>query len=262
MNKNIVKSLFFILASINPLLLKAQEFSPRAQEILRQSVENEVAPHLRYLNASIFASSPALSGNDDLSSSVDVSSKLSLGFKLGYTYVEESVTARAELSYRNIKFKNESKAGDLIEHSYTNHDIGLSYYVIHQTWERIKLVAGVKFQSLFYSQTKTVPNTVEIKSEVEAIPSVGVEWDAWKSESTVISPYALIGISLPSADVKNGMSTQVGFKFNYAYVPNYTIIGDLSYSEIDNKTEVTQFTIASKQKRSDFNLQLGMQKEF
>jgi hypothetical protein len=261
-NNFISQSLFFVFVSLNSLALQAQEFSPRAQEILRQSVENENIPSLRYLNVSIYSSSPTISGSDDLFSDVDISSKLSLGFKLGYTYTEESITARAELSYRDVNFNKNTKSGTAIENNSKIHDIGLSYFIAHQTWEKVKLVVGIKYQSLYFFQSKVGQSYLEIKSEFEGIPSIGAEWMAWKRETYNVAPYALLGISLPTADVKNGLSAQFGFKFNAAYVANYSIIGDLSYSQTQNRTTVTQFTTDSKQSRSDLNLQLGMQKEF
>lgn len=242
--------------------LQAQEFSPRAQEILRKSVENDSSPSLRYLNASLFSSSTTILGSDDLWSSVNIPSKLSMGFKLGYTYVEESITARAELSYRSIDFKKTTESGTPVKNDSSAHDIGLSYYIAHQTWENVKLVIGAKFQTLYYFQSQIGQSYIDVKSEIEAVPSIGTEWTAWKNETTSVAPYALLGFSLPTADVKIGLSHQIGFKYNYSYSPNYTALGDLSYSESRNNTTVTQFTTDSKQHRAELNLKMGLQKEF
>lgn len=261
-NTTLLNSLFCAFVSFNSASAFAQEFSPRAQEMLRQSVENETTPSIRFLNASVYTTTTTLSGSDDLSNSVDIGSRQSLGFKLGYIYQEEFITARAELSYRNIIFSNEANSSIPVEKNYTNHDIGLSYYITHQTWENVKLVAGVKYQSLYYFQSDVGQSYIKVKSEFEAIPSVGVEWLPGKIQSSSLALYALMGLSLPSADVKPGLSTQFGIKFNHAYSPDYTIIGDFSYAKIQNKTDVTQFTTASKQSRSELSLQVGLQKEF
>lgn len=264
MRKNhlILKSLFVVIASITSVKAQAQEFNRRAQEMLRQSIENEKTPSLRYFNSSIFASTPSISGSDDTWSSVDIRSKLSLGVKLGYTYIEESITARAELSYRSVDFKKDDESGTTVDNNSDAHDIGFSYYITHQTWEKVKLVIGLKYQNLYYFQNKLGQNAVEVKSKHEAIPSFGAEWMAWKTAEMNLSPYALLGASLPTADVKVGSNYQLGFKFNHVYTANYSIIGDLSYSETHNKTSVTQFTTDSSQKHNDLNLQLGLQKEF
>ncbi|MBC7458871.1 MAG: hypothetical protein H7235_11360 [Bdellovibrionaceae bacterium] len=261
-NTNLLKLLFCTLMFIDCLSTSAQEFSPRAAEMLRQSVENETTPSLRFLNASIFTTTTNISGSDDLSNSIDIGSRQSLGLKIGYTYQEEFITARAELGYRNIIFSNEANSSIPIEKNYTNHDIGLSYYIIHQTWEKVKLVAGVKYQSLYYFQSEVGQSYIKIISEFEAVPSVGVEWLPGRIPSSSLAVYALMGVSLPNADVKPGLSTQFGIKFNHVYSPHYTILSDFSYSKIQNRTDVTQFTTASKQSRSELNLQFGLQREY
>lgn len=242
--------------------VEAQEFSPQAQETLRKSVLAEKTESVHFMSAAIYASSMALTGQDSVWNSVKITSPMNFGIKLGYSYAEEALTLRAELGYRNVKFKGDTSSAITVENTYTPHDISVAYYIIHQTWEKIKLIASVKYQSLYFFQSRAGQNVVEVKSVLEAVPTVGLEGAIWNSASAELSGFAMAGISFPNKDVKSGPSAQFGLRYNRIYSADYKILSQIDFSETRNKTIDNQFTIPSDQVRAEINLMMGLQREF
>lgn len=227
-----------------------------------QSSQQQKVKIYKQGDVSFFTGYTTLLGRDNQWPSVNITSPLSTGIKLGYDYFEGPLNLHLDISYRSLNFKNDSKNNIPVKKSYSSEDLNLSYSIIYQTWTSVRLLGGIKYLNLYYFQSQPSQNFVEVKSVLGVLVRLGIEVDLLSSDSFSSNLLGLIGPSLSTANLESGYNGQLSLNFNYNYSKTYQLVSELSYSETYNHTNDNQFTTASKQGRADLALSVGLRTKF
>jgi hypothetical protein len=210
---------------------------------------------------SLNTSYSAIVGSDVTYPKVFISTPLTPGLNFDFHYAEDSYfSSFIGLSYRSIRFLNDTKNNITVNNEGTQNDFGLKYYLYWKAFDNARMIFGARYHNFYYFQSHPL-GFVEVHSDFGAIGNLGLEYNFIKNENITLSATGLVGLS-SGLKVKPGYSFDIEGRLTYRYSKNLFLTSHLGYSEFHNNTSNTTPTTETSQGLADLNLKLGLQKIF
>jgi hypothetical protein len=215
-------------------------------------------------NLSLNTSYSTIVGSDSTYPKVFISTPLTPGLNFDFHYAEDSYfSSFIGLSYRSIRFLNDTKNNITVNNEGAQNDFGLKYYLYWNAFDNARMIFGVRYHNFYYFQSHPA-GFVEVHSDFGAIGNLGLEYNFIKNGNITLSANGFIGFIGLSTGLKvnGGYSGEIESKLSYLYSKNLTLTGAFGYSEFHNNTSSTPQASETSQGLADLNLKLGLQKIF
>lgn len=200
-------------------------------------------------------------GKDNTYPKVNIATPLYYGLNFDFHYAEDTpFSSYIGLTYRTMKYLNDSKNNINIANQGQAHDLGLKYDLYSKIFNDGRLITGVRYMNFYYFQSNPL-GYIDVKSGLGMIARVGLDYVFYKQNKWTVSAQGLTGYSIVPA-MKNGYANEIEAKASYKLSNDFTYLVAFSYSEFLNKTDNSSITIESDQARVDLNLKLGLEKVF
>lgn len=200
-------------------------------------------------------------GNDATYPKVNIATPLYYGLNFDFHYAEEyDFSSYIGLTYRTMKYLNDSKNNINIANQGKAHDLGLKYDLYSKIFTNGRLITGVRYMNFYYFQSNPL-GYIDLKSGMGMIARIGLDYIFYQQNKWTVAAHGITGFSI-APSMKNGYANEIEARVGYKSAGEYNYIAGFSYSEFINKTGGSAYSIDSDQARVDLNLKLGLEKVF